>query len=54
MEILITYRTMTLLGSDKGLLTIVKFLKPSGALMSNGKPYTMPIPTEVDIADIIT
>ena len=47
---------MTLLGSDKGLLATAKFLKESGALMSNGRPYRPPempsIPAEVDIADI--
>ena len=47
---------MTLLGSDKGFLTMVNFLKASGALVSNGRPYHPPkmpsIPAEVDIADI--
>ena len=47
---------MTLLSSDKGLLTTVNFLKVSGALMSNGSPYHSPemlsIPAEVDITDI--
>ena len=44
---------MTLLGSDKGLLAMAKFLELSGALMSDGNPYKKPemptISTEVDI-----
>ena len=50
------HETLTLLGSDKGLLAMAKFLKESGALMSNHRPYRPPdmpsIPAEVDIADI--
>ena len=50
------HETLTLLGSDKGLLTMVNFLKSSGALTSNGSPYHPPkmptIPSEIDITDI--
>ena len=50
------HETLTLLGSDKGLLATAKFLKESGALTSNCRPYRPPdmpyIPAEVDIADI--
>ena len=50
------HETLTLLGSDKGLLATAKFLIESGALTSNCRPYQPPdmpsIPTEVDIADI--
>ena len=50
------HETLTLLGSDKGLLATAKFLKESGALTSNCRPYRPPnmpsLPTEVDIADI--
>ena len=50
------HKTLTLLGSNKGLLTMVNFLKSSSALTSNSKPYHPPkmltIPSEIDIADI--
>ena len=50
------HETLMLLGSDMGLLTTVNFLKASGALTSNSRPYHPPkmptIPSEVDIADI--
>ena len=50
------HETLTLLGSDKGLLATANFLKSTGALTSNGRPYHPPkmpaIPSEVDIADI--
>ena len=50
------HKTLTLLGSNKGLLTTANFLKSSSTLMSNGRPYHPPkmpsIPSEIDIADI--
>ena len=50
------HKTLTLLGSDKGLLATANFLKSSSALTSNGRSYHPPkmltIPLEVDIADI--
>ena len=45
------HETMTLLGSDKGLLATANLLKSSGALTSNGRPEMPSIPSEVDIAD---
>ena len=50
------HETMTLLGSEKGLLATTKFLKVSGALMSNRKPSFKPemptLPSEVDTSNI--
>ena len=47
---------MTLLGSDRGLLAMANFLKSTGALTSNGRPYSptvlLSILSEVDITDI--
>ena len=50
------HETMTLLGSDKGLLATAKFLEISGTLTSDGKPYKKPemptFPPEVDTSNI--
>ena len=48
------HEPMTLPGSEKGLLAMANFLKLTGALTSNGRPYSpTDLPTsEVDIADI--
>ena len=50
------HEPMSLLGSDKGFLAMVKFPKLTGALTSNGRPYSPPalpsIPSEVDTTDI--